>query len=174
MPKVDSKDVTIINLLMDDGRMSCSAIAKKMGNMTERSVRYRINRLLSDRVIQICAVPEVDKLGYPVIADVFLEVEPAAIESVAESLTEYECVSYVGCSIGNPDISIQVFAEDNPTVFRFVTEVVGKMPGVLKTKTLILPKVLKANEDWRVPTSTGNEFRKVKKGAGDDLPETDS
>ncbi len=162
MSKIDSKDISIINLLMGDGRMSCSEIAKKLGNMTERSVRYRINRLLGDGVIQICAVPTVDKLGFPVIADVFIEVESSSIEEVAKSLVEYECVSYVGCSIGDPDISIQVFSEDNSTVYRFVTEVVGKMPGVIKTKTLILPSVLKANEDWRVPTSSSEEFRKVK------------
>ncbi len=163
MSKTDEKDISIINMLIDDGRMSCSMIAKKMGNMTERSVRYRINRLVSDGVIQICAVPAPEKLGFPVIADVFIEVESANIEAVAKTLAEYECVSYVGCSIGNPDVSIQIFAEDNPTVYRFVTDIVGKLPGVIKTKTSILPIVLKDTQHWRVPTSSNNEFNKVKK-----------
>ncbi len=163
MPKIDSKDISIINMLMDDGRMSCSAIAKKMGNITERSVRYRINRLVNEGVIQISAVPTVDKLGFPVIADIYIEVESGNIEEVARSLAEYEIVSYVACSIGNPDISIQIFSPDNPTVFRFATEIVGKMPGVTKTKALILPIVLKANENWRVPVDFGYEFKKVKK-----------
>lgn len=162
MSKIDEKDKKIINMLMDDGRMSCSTMAKKMGGITERSVRYRINRLVNEGIIKICAVPTVEKLGFPVIADIYIEVEPPNIESVAESLAQYECVSYVACSIGNPDISIQIFSPDNPAVFKFATEIVAKLPGVIRTKTLILPKILKANDNWRVPLDTNSEFKKVK------------
>ncbi|MBU2510217.1 winged helix-turn-helix transcriptional regulator [bacterium] len=163
MPKIDKKNISIINMLMDDGRMSCSEIAKKMGNITERSVQYRINRLVSENVIKICAVPSAEKLGFPVIADIYIEVESANIEEVAKTLAEYECVAYVACSIGNPDVSIQIFSPDNSTVFRFATEIVGKMPGVIKTKTLILPTILKANSQWRVPITFEHEFKRVKK-----------
>ena len=161
MSRIDKKDIAIINSLIEDGRMPCSVIAKKLGTMTERSVRYRINRLVRDGIIDICAIPKPEKLGFPVIADVFIEVESANIETVAKSLAKYECVSYVACSIGNPDISIQIFSPDNSTAYRFVTQVVGKMPGVIKTKTSILPIVLKVAHNWRVPTMSENGFNKV-------------
>ncbi|MBU2511841.1 Lrp/AsnC family transcriptional regulator [bacterium] len=162
MSKIDSKDISIINLLVEDGRMSCSQIAKKMGNITERAVRYRIDRLLADETIKISAIASPEKTGYPVTADVFVEVESASIEKVAKELAEYECVSYVACSIGNLDISIQIFAKDNSAVYQFMTEVVGKMPGVIKTKTSIFPFQLKAAHDWRIPTSSNNGFNKIK------------
>ena len=142
--------------------MSCAQIAKKMGNISERSVRYRIDRLVADGIIEICAIPNPEKLGYPVTADVFIEVESSSIEQVANELAEYECVSYVACSIGNLDISIQIFARDNAGVYQFMTEVVGKMPGVIKTKTSIFPIQMKAAHNWRVPTSSANGFNKVK------------
>lgn len=116
MYKIDETNVKIINLLMEDGRMSCAKIAHRLGSVSERSVRYRINRLVSESVIRICAVPIPQKLGFPVVADVFIEVESAHILDVAQKLAEYECISYVGCAIGEPDVSVQIFAPDNAMV----------------------------------------------------------
>ena len=132
-----------------------------MGKITERSVRYRIDRLLAKGIIEIGAIASPEKLGYPVTADVIIQVEPSCIEEVAEELTKYECVSYVACSIGNVDISIQIFAKNNGDVFKFMTDVVGKMHGVIKTNTTIFPVQLKAAHNWRIPTLSENGFSKI-------------
>ena len=68
-------------------------------------------------------------------------------------MTEYECISYVACAIGDTDISVQVVGRDTAEVYRFVTEVIGKTPGVRKTTTSIVPMVLKDTHQWRVPNS---------------------
>ena len=60
-------------------------------------------------------------------------------------------VSYVACAIGETDVSIQVVAKDTGEVYRFVTEVVRKVPGVRKTVTSIVPIVLKDVYQWRIP-----------------------
>jgi len=60
----------------------------------------------------------------------------------------------VACAIGESDVSIQIFARDNVEVYRFVTEVIGKIPGVRKTTTSIVPIVLKDVYQWHVPAST--------------------
>jgi DNA-binding Lrp family transcriptional regulator len=76
-------------------------------------------------------------------------------------MTEFENVSYVACAIGETDISVQVLARDTGEVYRFVTEVIGKTPGVRKTTTSIVPLVLKDVYQWRIPasivTATGSE-----------------
>ena len=64
---------------------------------------------------------------------------------------EYDCVSYVACSIGENDISIQVVGHDTNEVYQFVTDVIGKIPGVRKTTTSIVPLVLKDVYQWRIP-----------------------
>jgi len=92
-----------------------------------------------------------------VAADVFIEVETGRITEVANKLLEYEWVSYVACSIGERDISAQVVARDNAEVYRFATEVIGKLPGVRKTTTSIVPLVLKDVYQWRIPAG---EFTK--------------
>jgi DNA-binding Lrp family transcriptional regulator len=70
---------------------------------------------------------------------------------VARKAMEYECVSYAACSIGEMDVSIQVVGRDTAEIYRFVTEVIGKMPGVRKTTTSIVPIVLKDVYQWRIP-----------------------
>ena len=63
-------------MLIEDGRMSSADIARRLGGITERSVRYRLERLVSEGIIRISAVANPKALGYPVTADVFIEVEP--------------------------------------------------------------------------------------------------
>jgi Lrp/AsnC family transcriptional regulator for asnA, asnC and gidA len=156
MSKIDKTDREIVNLLMEDGRMPASEIARRVGDISERVVRYRIERLLKEGMILISAIPRPRALGYSVVADVFIEVEPGLINQVASTLKEYECVSYVACAIGETDVSVQVVAHDTEEVYRFVTEVIGKTQGVRKTATTIVPLVMKDVFQWRIPTSNCN------------------
>jgi Lrp/AsnC family transcriptional regulator, regulator for asnA, asnC and gidA len=148
---MDNIDLQIISLLMEDGRMPCAEIARRIGGLTERVVRYRLEKLLKDKVIQISAIANPKAIGYQVVADVLIEVEPARILQVANQLAEFDCVSYVACSIGNTDVSAQVVAPGNDQVYEFVTEVIGRLPGVRKTTTSIVPKVIKDVYQWQFP-----------------------
>ena len=151
MYEIDKTDINIINLLMEDGRMPASEMARRIGGISERVIRYRIERIIKEGYIQISAITNPKSLGYLVTADVFLEVESGAILEVAKKATEYDCVSYVACSIGESDISIQVVGHDTGEVYQFVMNVIGKIPGVRKTTTSIVPLVLKDVYQWRIP-----------------------
>ena len=153
MSKIDKKDLEIVNLLMEDGRMSSAEIARRMGNISERVVRYRIDRMVNEGIISINAIPKPKALGFTVIADVFIEVETGRIKEVATKLKDMECISYVACAIGETDISVQVVAHDTGEVYNFVTEVIGNTPGVRKTTTSIVPFTLKDVYQWRIPPS---------------------
>lgn len=154
MYKIDKIDLAIINLLMEDGRMPSSEIARRVGDLSERVVRYRIERLILDGVIKISAIANPQTVGLPVVADVLLEVESDSILDVAHKMAELECVSYVACAIGETDVSVQIVAHDTTEVYRLITEVIGKVPGVRKTTTSIVPLVLKDIYQWRIPAST--------------------
>lgn len=150
MSKIDIIDKKIVDLLMEDGRINCNEIARRLG-ISERSVRYRLDKLVNQGVIRITAIVDPKKVGYAVVADVWLEVESDCIREVAEKMTQYECVSYVAYAIGETDVSVQIIAKNNDEVYRFVTEVIGKTPGVRKTVTSIVPSVLKDVYQWRIP-----------------------
>jgi Lrp/AsnC family transcriptional regulator for asnA, asnC and gidA len=131
--KLDDIDRAIVQLLLEDGRMSSTEIARRMGNISERSV-------VSPKAV-----------GFPVTADVFIEVEPGRIMDVAHKMAEFECVSYVACSTGAMDVSIQIVAQNNEKLYDFVTQVIAKVPGVRKTTTVLLPIVLKDVYQWSIP-----------------------
>ena len=153
MNKIDKTDQKIVNLLMEDGRMACAEIARRIGDTSERAVRYRINRLIREGFIQISAIVNPKIIGYGVMADVWLQVESDAIQEVAQRMAEYECVTYVAFAIGETDVSVQIVARSNEEAYRFVTEVIGRTPGVIKTTTSIIPNVLKDVYQWRIPAS---------------------
>ena len=153
MLRIDKIDRKIVNLLMDDGRMPAAEIARKVGDISERVIRYRIDRLVKEGIISISAIPKPLALGYSVVADVFIEVEPGLINDVATRLKDFECVSYVACAIGETDVSVQVVAHDTGEIYRFVTEVIGRTSGVRKTTTSIVPLVVKDVYQWRIPSS---------------------
>ena len=151
---VDAIDRIIVQLLIDDGRMSSADIARRIGDISERSVRYRLERLTQTGIVRIAPIVSPKALGYTVTADVFIEVEPGQIMTVARRMAEFECVTYVACSTGASDLSIQIVATDNEELYRFVVEIVGNVPGVRKTTTVLLPLVLKDVYQWPIPLSS--------------------
>lgn len=151
MYKIDGTDLKIINLLMEDGRMHAAEIARQIGNISERAVRYRIERMVENDVMRISAVVNPKSVGMSVVADVWLECEADSIMEVARHMAGLDNISYVACSIGETDVSVQIIARDTAEVYRFVTEVIGKAPGVRKTTTSIVPLVLKDVYQWRIP-----------------------
>ncbi len=152
MIKIDAIDKKISDLLIEDGRMSCSKIAAVIGNISERAVRYRIERLIENKIISIRGNVNAEGLGLVIIADVFIEVEPAQVLKIAQQLTDYESVNYVACSTGQTDISIQVLAHDNNELFTFVTEVIGQIAGVRKTHISFVPLRIKDDHMWHIPS----------------------
>ena len=131
--------------------MPASEIARRLGDISERAVRYRIDRMINEGVVRISAVARPQVFGLTTIADVWMEVESDRILEVARKMAEFENVSYVACGIGESDVSIQIVAKDTAEIYQFVTEVVRKVPGVRKTTTSIVPIILKDVYQWRIP-----------------------
>jgi Lrp/AsnC family transcriptional regulator for asnA, asnC and gidA len=153
MSNIDEIDRAIVDCLMRDGRMPAAEIARRVGGISGRTVRYRLERLVAEDLIRIGAIPNAEALGYPVVADVIIQVEAGRVGEVARRLANFEFTSYVGCSMGERDVSVQILARDNEELYSLVTEVVAKVPGVVRTTTLIVPLVLKDVYQWRIPKS---------------------
>jgi Lrp/AsnC family transcriptional regulator for asnA, asnC and gidA len=151
--RIDEKDRAIVALLQEDGRMSSAEITRRIGNITERMVRYRIDSLLRDGVIRVTALVNPKALGRGVMGDISLQVDSGRVLELAHQVAKFDCVCYVACSMGESDISLQINARDSDEVFRFATEVLGRLPGVRKTTTLILPLKVKDVYDWQIPDS---------------------
>jgi Lrp/AsnC family transcriptional regulator for asnA, asnC and gidA len=158
MYNFDKTDVKIVNILLEDGRTPASEIARRIGDISERAVRYRIDRMVDAGIIQISAVAKPQAFGLTTIADIWMEVESDRILEVAKKMAAFDNVSYVACGIGESDVSIQVVAKDTAEIYQFITDVVRKVPGVRKTTTSIVPLIIKDVYQWRVPEKVVTEI----------------
>jgi Lrp/AsnC family transcriptional regulator for asnA, asnC and gidA len=151
MYEPDRFDWKIIALLNEDGRMPSAEIARKLGNVSARTVTNRINALTEHGIIKIRAVVNPQLVGYGVLADVFVEAEPGRVREVAQQAAEYPESSYVACATGESDVSISLRARSIEELFDFVTEKLGKISGVRRTRTHLLPLKIKDMDTWLPP-----------------------
>jgi Lrp/AsnC family transcriptional regulator for asnA, asnC and gidA len=149
--QLDRTDWKIITLLNQDGRMSSAEIARKLGNVSARTVTNRIDILVEQGIINICSIVNPESLEYCILADVFIKTQPGVLRQVANMIAEMPQVSYVVCATGDTDIIISVRAKSIEELYDFVTEKIGKTHGVIQTQTYLLPLVLKDNISWLPP-----------------------
>jgi len=150
-PLIDDVDRGILDCLRIDARMKSTEIARRLGNMTPRAIRNRLNRLTEEGYISLsaCAVPE--KLGLPICADIAMEVEPGMIDKVARHLVNLPETNYVAMTTGDTDISVSVVAATLGDLQDIISYKLHTIPGVRKTRTYILTKVLKQSRNWPFP-----------------------
>jgi DNA-binding Lrp family transcriptional regulator len=148
---LDTTDRRIIALLVEDGRMPCSEIARRLGDASERSVRYRIGRLRRSGAVRISAIVNPAAFGYETIADLVIDVAPGWLQDVAAQLVDLDQVSYIAGSVGDGDLMAEVYARDPEELVRLVNEAIGSIPGVVRVRTAIVPWKLKEVCDWQVP-----------------------
>jgi Lrp/AsnC family transcriptional regulator for asnA, asnC and gidA len=154
---LDAIDRHILALLKEDGRMPSSRMARRMRGVSERSIRYRIDRLRKSGVLRISAILNPQALGYTVVGDVLIDVAPGRLQEVAAQLVELQEVSYVAGTVGDGDLDVQVYARDTEELVRVTNEVIGVIPGVTRVRTVIIPWKLKEICDWHVPAEPAGE-----------------
>ena len=161
MDKLDRTDWKIIALLNEDGRVPSAEIARRLGDISARTVTNRIEALTKKGVINVRAIVNPEKVGYGVMADVFIEVEPGRVREVADQVAGFPQVSYVACATGDSDVSISLRVRSIEELFDFVTEKLGTISGVRRTQSYLLPLKLKDLDTWLPPnaydTSIGEE-----------------
>ena len=162
--KPDELDWKIIRLLMDDGRLSSADIARIIGEISARTVTNRIDILTREGIINIRSIVDPEKVGYCVLADVFIEVEPGNLQDVSKELQDYPQISYLVCATGDTDIIISIRARSIDEFYNFVIEVLGKIPGVRHTETYPLPFSIKSNVTWLPPHAFENGEDQPAKG----------
>jgi Lrp/AsnC family transcriptional regulator for asnA, asnC and gidA len=150
-PRIDDTDRAILECLRKDARMPCSEISRRLGNITARAVRNRLDRLISEGYIAIAAGAVPERLGFPISADIYVDVEPGRVEQVAERLQNLDEVIYVALTTGSTDISITAVAVNMGALQDFITDKLHSIPGVTRIKTFVLTKVLRMSRDWPFP-----------------------
>ena len=156
MYQPDQIDWKIIALLNQDGRMSSAEISRQLEDVSARTVTNRIDVLIENGIINIRSIVNPEMIGYTVLADVFIQVKPGTVRSVADQLAKLPEISYLVCATGDTDIIISIRAFSISELYNFVIEKVGKIPDVSHTKTYLLPLNFKSTADWMPPNLIHN------------------
>ncbi|MDI9597941.1 MAG: hypothetical protein BWY94_00991 [Actinobacteria bacterium ADurb.BinA094] len=150
---LDELDHAIITCLRENVRMSSREIARRLGDVSDRVVRYRIRRLIDNHVVLFVVSPFA--VGYPVMADIVIEVVPWKLEEVAAAAAKLPPVTYVSTACSSRHVSVEVNAVDEDEVVAFVNEQLRDLDGVLKVETLLISHLVKDVADWEIPERTG-------------------
>ena len=149
--KLDDVDRRIIVLLQEDGRMSARDISRRLGDIGDRAVRYRIDRLVRTGTISIIAVVHNEPIGYPVLGDVIIELPSTKVRDTLTALAEDELVCYLGADLERGTISIQIAAHDEYEFHAWVSALVKRVDGAALMKSTVVRQVAKGSDLWPPP-----------------------
>jgi Lrp/AsnC family transcriptional regulator for asnA, asnC and gidA len=147
---LDELDHCIIQELHANARLAASEIARRTGS-NERTVRKRIDRLLSDGILRLTAVLDPPTFGYVTAADIFLDADPALESSIIEKLMAMPEVTYVAFGQGATEISIQARFKDNDLLREYLRRTLSGIPGVAVTRYTLVPRILRNVDEWMPP-----------------------
>jgi DNA-binding Lrp family transcriptional regulator len=148
---LDDIDRRIIGLLQVDGRMTSRAISRELGDIGDRAVRYRIDRLLRSGAISVFAVVHNEPIGFPVLGDVIVELSPTKVRDVLATLAEDDLVCYVGANLERGTISLQMAAQDEYEFNRRLNELLRTVDGSVLIKSAVVRQVAKGSDQWPPP-----------------------
>ncbi len=133
---MDELDRKIIALLQMDGRASNAKIAREVG-VSEGTVRRRLRRLVDDEVVNVVAVPNLEKLGYATTALIGLQTGPGKSDSVAEAIACLQEAHYVAVTTGAYDVFVWAGLESAEGLGQFLRAKIGIIEGVQRTETFV-------------------------------------
>jgi Lrp/AsnC family transcriptional regulator for asnA, asnC and gidA len=150
LSKFNRLDKAIIECLNQDARASSAEIARELG-IAERTVRYRIQRLIDQKIIRPITVINPAAFGYNLAVDIFCEVDLEYQNQTLEALLHLPEVTYVAISTGDQDIILQAIFKNSDEVHEFVTHKLHQVPGMRRTRTVLVPRILKDTYQWLPP-----------------------
>lgn len=139
---LDDLDFKIVNCLQQDGRMSLTVMAEKLG-VSVGTIRTRVNKLIEEKTISIIGRVDPDKVGFHSYAHIAVYVRPATMkDAVAKKISLLPEVSFLALTSGDYDLEVDVMCRDNDHLVDFVNKI-SSYKGVYHTKTTIYFKVYK-------------------------------
>jgi len=152
---LDAVDRRILDLLQTDGRMSNADLARAIG-LTPPPTLARVRRLEREGYLRgYAALVDRAKLGYSTLAFVSVELESHKKETSDRFRRACERIPQVlECHhiAGDEDFLLKVVAADAADYERFVLEILTRIPGIEKVKTIFVLSSAKSTTKIPVPT----------------------
>jgi len=128
---VDDIDLSIIDALRADGRVSNKLLAAQLG-ISETTVASRIRGLRKRRVMLVTLQRDMFSQGYELqcFADVF--VARRKVVSVATDLAKLDAIMSVSLTLGSPEIVLVFHARDRHDMLDVLDRQIAPIKGVVR------------------------------------------
>ncbi len=148
--RLSELDRQIVLRLQADGRRPYTQIATELG-LSEAAVRARANRLMSEGVLQIVAIPDPQRMGYGLMAVIGINCDAARLLDVAEAVSALPEAVRVVVTAGTFDLLVEAACEDHDALLELMTRRLGSIEGVQGMHTFVYLRVVKQAHQWAAP-----------------------
>lgn len=149
MYSLDEFDRRIIALLEKDGRLSNVEIARSL-NLSEGTIRKRLDRLLSAGIMRVIAVTDPAAVGLPATIIMGIQAELGRLNEIAQRLAALPEVRCVDIVTGTYDVMIEAALPSGEHLLSFLIDKVSAIPGVRRTETSHVMQMVKRACDWSI------------------------
>jgi Lrp/AsnC family leucine-responsive transcriptional regulator len=149
---IDNIDLKILAELQSDACLQNAALAKKLG-MAPSAVLERVKKLEQKGIIKAYATRIMpDAVGLNLLAFIFIRSSegPGNI-SVSKKLAKIPDVLELHHIAGEDCYLLKVRAKDPLSLIHFMREKIGKVSGIISTKTTIVLETLKEDNYLPIP-----------------------
>ena len=144
--KLKSTDFYLMKYLSEDGQIPVKELAEKL-QVTPPTVYSRIKNLLGTGVLKIAGQIDLFKLGNYQTAIVAINVDDdSKLESIMDTLSEFEEVQWSVAVTGRYDIFVEVILEKSmEALFNFHSKKLSKLDGVVNSESFV---IMKTKNKW--------------------------
>ena len=146
----DKVDEQIVNLLIENSRMSLIEIAGQVG-LSRVAVRNRIDAMERSGLIeQYTVILNPEKIGRNVSVFFDLQVDPIHLRAVMDALLEEEAVTDAYLMTGSSHLHVHAVLEMNQDLEHFILEKLYPLPGIERISSDVIVSRIKTRKGFRV------------------------
>ncbi len=139
---LDDLDKRILKSLQFNGRLSFADLSREL-DVAEATVRFRVNRLVSNGIItRFAALLDPAKVGMKVSGAILLKIDPAFLEEACKQLVSFSETQYLFQSTGEYDVVSVIVARDMEHLNSLIKKT-KIIPGVKDARVSVTTRFLK-------------------------------
>ncbi len=143
--ELDTKDVIILSMLQENGRVSYSEMARKLG-VSEAAVYTRVQKLLKNGYIKrFQAVLNDEKLGYGLLAFISIRAQPSRYNEILKKLSGFDEIQEVHDVTGDYYCLLKVRTRSKDELAGLLDDI-GRIEGVVSTETKVVLRTIKETQ----------------------------
>ena len=163
---IDELDLALVDALRIDPRAPWSKLADPLG-VDAATLSRRWARLAAEGDAWVTCYPSAERMGVGLTALVAVECRTDAVYEVAAALAADPQTPTVELVSGATDLMITVGAVEPRQVTDYVLDRVGRIPGVLRTRTAFVERTVREGSRWREGALDPAQQQAIAAGLGD-------